>query len=109
MASTATSAVPTPYAPLEVIQVGDQRGLVVVLTTLTLCFALLCVFIRLYVRFFANGPWKRDDAILSASAICSTIQSAVVLYGVSQGLGRSSKHNSPDQLKEIGKVSLPEC
>lgn len=56
--------VPPPYHITE----NDKRGLVVVVTTLTLSFVIVCLTVRVYVRTRVN-EWKRDDSLLAATSV----------------------------------------
>jgi len=78
------------------------------------------LLIRVFVRFTISPPFGRDDFLMfsaTASTILSVVvtqltrtkgaaavQSSIVLYGVSKGLGKSVELISPDALLKVEKV-----
>ncbi|OCK77180.1 hypothetical protein K432DRAFT_127387 [Lepidopterella palustris CBS 459.81] len=93
-----TQVVPPPYQ----ITPDDKRGLVVVITGLTLAFVWTCFFIRLHLRLKVK-EWKLDDSFLGAATVFGTIQSAIVFHQADDGLGNTGVVLTAVDLKRIGK------
>jgi hypothetical protein len=121
-ASAATST-PGVNAPLAFISKTNQGGLIAVITALALTFVLVSFLIRGYIRH-SNPPWKLDDHVFTAVVvsrltgrrcrarqvvdgyqILSCVQSAVVFYEVSKGLGKVRSLVSDDNLVHLQKVT----
>jgi len=75
MSYNGTQLLPGQSPPLEVITATDQRGVIIIATTLGLIFASISLLIRVYLQLEIRHQIGRDDA-------------AVLLAMVS---GRSSK------------------
>ncbi|OAP65390.1 hypothetical protein AYL99_01362 [Fonsecaea erecta] len=69
-----------PSRPLGVISPENQSGLILILTSLSLCFVLVAFAIRVYIRV-PQRLWKWDDHVL---AVATT---SLVFYAVHLGLG----------------------
>ncbi|KIW28003.1 uncharacterized protein PV07_07695 [Cladophialophora immunda] len=69
-----------PSQPLGVISPEDQSGLILILTSLSLCFVLVAYAIRIYIRV-PQRLWKWDDHVLTAAT------TSLVFYAVHLGLG----------------------
>ncbi|OCL03637.1 hypothetical protein AOQ84DRAFT_325604 [Glonium stellatum] len=96
-----TQILPPPYQ----ITPDDKRGLVVVVTAVTLAFVWTCLLIRLYLRLKVR-EWKLDDYLLGAATIFDSIQSGVVFSQVDNGFGETDSVLNADDLREIGKGDL---
>lgn len=122
------SASPVPLPPLEVITANDKAGLIVLITALLLSFVFLCLGARIYTRIYINGPWMRDDDILTAATVEShdasgnltsttdtrqatcCVQSALVFFQVSKGYGKAGDLLDTDDIGSIAKVgSIAGC
>ncbi|KAF2497949.1 hypothetical protein BU16DRAFT_439113, partial [Lophium mytilinum] len=93
--------IPPPYF----ITPTDKRGLVVVITALTLAFVWTCLIVRLYLRVKVK-EWKADDYFLVAATVFDTIQSAVLFHQADHGYGSSLKSLSASNLRAIGKADF---
>ncbi|KAF2477509.1 uncharacterized protein BDR25DRAFT_1643 [Lindgomyces ingoldianus] len=93
-----TEVLPPPY----VITLDDKRGLIVVITATTLSFVWTCFLIRIYLRV-QTREWRSDDYFLAAASVLGTVQSALVLHIVDEGIGRSEKSLSGSDLNQIGR------
>ena len=74
MASSPTplppGAVPPGQAvPVEVTDATHHGGWVVITAALGLCFGIVCLLIRLYVRLIISPPFTRDDYVHSAATV----------------------------------------
>lgn len=74
MASSPTplppGAVPSGQAvPVEVTDATHHGGWVVITAALGLCFGIVCLLIRLYVRLIISPPFTRDDYVHSAATV----------------------------------------
>ncbi|KAI9849608.1 MAG: hypothetical protein M1837_002733 [Sclerophora amabilis] len=96
---------PNTVPALEVITSTDRSGLIVAVSAIVLSFVLICVLVRLFVRLFVSGPWRWDDGALSAAAVFTCIQSALVFSEVSKGYGMSIADLKFEDLVEIGKTA----
>lgn len=111
--------------PFCQIAPNDHGGWVAVVTGVGLCCTLVALMIRAFVRVVISPPFGRDDtAILLATVsnsrwfailpknrlidtkVIATIQSSVILYGVSKGLGRSVELISSAETRAVEKVDL---
>ncbi|KIW75268.1 hypothetical protein Z517_12042 [Fonsecaea pedrosoi CBS 271.37] len=81
--------------PLGVISAEDQSGLILILTSLSLCFVLVAFAIRIYIRV-PQRLWKWDDHILTAATVFSIVQTSLVLYAVHLGLGQRKAFEGDD-------------
>lgn len=114
------AVVPPPYR----ITTDDKRGLIVVITATTLTFVWTCFLIRIYLRI-KTREWRSDDYFLGAATVSlcpwdralrelitslqllDTVQSALALRGVRDGLGRSAQVLGDTALHRIGQVRTP--
>ena len=74
MASSPTplppGAVPSGQAsPVEVTNATHHGGWVVITAALGLCFGIVCLLIRLYVRLIISPPFTRDDYVHSVATV----------------------------------------
>lgn len=112
----ANGVVPPPYHITD----DDKRGLVMVITTITVSFVIACLLVRIYVRTKVNNDWKRDDSLLAVatvgfqypftgfsadiSQVFCCFQAATVYIQVQEGLGL--RRLDPAKLERLGRVSL---
>lgn len=70
-ASSTPSSVSTNtiLPPFESLSSTNQSGVVVIITLLLLSFVVLCFLARVYTRIYINGPWLRDDNVLTAATV----------------------------------------
>ncbi len=108
------------YSPFFQVTPNDHTAWIAIATALGLCCTLVTLLIRVFVRFTISPPFGRDDFLMfsaTASTILSVVvtqltrtkgaaavQSSIVLYGVSKGLGKSVELISPDALLKVEKV-----
>ncbi|KAK0511131.1 hypothetical protein JMJ35_006683 [Cladonia borealis] len=76
-------------APVEVTNATHHGGWVVITAALGLTFGIVCLLIRLYVRFIISPPFTRDDYVHSIATAFAFLQSIVVFFAVSKGFGTS--------------------
>ncbi|OMP83321.1 hypothetical protein BK809_0004702 [Diplodia seriata] len=60
----ASDVIPPAYH----INENDKRGLVMVITTVTVSFVMLCLAVRIYIRTNVR-EWKRDDSLLAVATV----------------------------------------
>ncbi|KAL1639715.1 hypothetical protein SLS58_007613 [Diplodia intermedia] len=89
--------------PAYHINENDKRGLVMVITTVTVSFVMLCLAVRIYIRTNVR-EWKRDDSLLAVATLFSFFQAATVYLQVHEGLGL--KHLDPTRLSQLGKANF---
>ncbi|KAI9728793.1 MAG: hypothetical protein M1834_007179 [Cirrosporium novae-zelandiae] len=100
---------PTPtYAsgvspPFEVITDTDRRGLIAIMTSMSICLVLLSFGIRVYLRT-STIRWRVDDSVLTMSAIVYFIQSGVVYYAMDKGLGETLEDIPSQNLVKLQKA-----
>ncbi len=108
------------HPPFFQVTPTDHTAWIAVATVLGLCCTLVTLLIRFFVRFVIHPPLGRDDLLIfaaTASTILSvvvtqltrtkmaaTVQSSIVVYGVSNGLGKSVELITPDALLKVEKV-----
>lgn len=68
MADATASATPGVSRPLGTISTSNMSGLIAIMTTLSLTFVFVSLFIRVYVRS-KSGPWKHDDNFLLSASV----------------------------------------
>lgn len=95
---------PHHHPPLLEVTPTDHCAWVAIATTLGLCCALVTLLLRAFVRVVISPPFGHDDTTILAATVVATIQSSVVLYAVSKGLGRAVDLVSPDDLQAIEKA-----
>ncbi|OAL24288.1 hypothetical protein AYO20_10715 [Fonsecaea nubica] len=88
--------------PLGVISSEDQSGLILILTSLSLCFVLVAFAIRIYIRV-PQRLWKWDDHILTAATVFSIVQTSLVLHAVHLGLGQRKAFEGDDPNSDLIK------
>lgn len=79
--NAATAAAPYVLGPLS------ASG-ITALTFTTLGIAILCVFARLYARFYIVGPPWWDDLCIAFGFLCAIAQSILTQVMVKYGLGQ---------------------
>ncbi|KKY22888.1 hypothetical protein UCDDS831_g03322 [Diplodia seriata] len=95
----ASDVIPPAYH----INENDKRGLVMVITTVTVSFVMLCLAVRIYIRTNVR-EWKRDDSLLAVATLFSFFQAATVYLQVHEGLGL--KRLDPARLSQLGKANF---
>ena len=60
---------PGVSAPPLVITDTDKRGVIVVVTIVTLAFLLVAFLTRIWVRLRVSGPWSYDDTTLTVATV----------------------------------------
>jgi hypothetical protein len=68
MADATASATPGVSRPFGTISTSNMNGLIAIITTLSLTFVFVSLFIRVYVRS-KSGPWKHDDNFLLSASV----------------------------------------
>lgn len=92
--------VPPPYHITD----DDKRGLVMVITTITVSFVIACLLVRIYVRTKVNNDWKRDDSLLAVATVFCCFQAATVYIQVQEGLGL--RRLDPAKLERLGRANF---
>jgi len=70
MASNGASEVPAGQSsPLSIITQTDKTGVVLIVTSLGLIFALISLFIRAAIRFEFRQKFGRDDVAVAAAMV----------------------------------------
>ena len=69
MASNATTLLPGQSAPLASITSTDERGIVLIATSLGLAFSLISLVIRIFIRIDFHQAFARDDVAVVASMV----------------------------------------
>ena len=106
--------------PFFQVTPNDHTAWTAIATVLGLCCTLVTVLIRVFIRTMISPPFKSDDflmfvatasvalpvvtAQLTRIKVAAAVQSAVVAYGASKGLGKSVGLISPDALLSVEKV-----
>ncbi|KAL8727909.1 MAG: hypothetical protein Q9181_005537 [Wetmoreana brouardii] len=84
-----TTAAPYRYPPLLEVTPTDHTAWIAIATVLGLCCALVTALLRIFVRILISPPFGSDDTIVLVATAFATVQSAIMLYAVSMGLGRA--------------------
>jgi len=109
--------------PAQYIDPTHHGGWIVISTAIGLALLLLCLLIRLYVRVAIHPITGAEDYILSAVAVSprhvgrsarvrgadgpqgfAVVQSCLVFWEVSIGLGDSIELVSPNHVRQLQKV-----
>jgi hypothetical protein len=69
MASNGTTLLSGQSAPLASITSTDERGIVLIATSLGLAFALISLVIRIFIRIDFHQAFARDDVAAVASMV----------------------------------------
>jgi hypothetical protein len=69
MASNGTTLLPGQSAPLASITSTDEKGIVLIATSLSLAFALISLVIRIFIRIDFHQAFARDDVAAVASMV----------------------------------------
>lgn len=121
MSSTPGSYLP----PFCQITPNDHGGWIAVITGVGICCTLVALMIRAFVRVVISPPFGRDDTVILLATVSklwwffilttnrlintkvmATIQSSIILYGVSKGLGRSVELINSAEIRAVEKVDL---
>ncbi|OOF90020.1 hypothetical protein ASPCADRAFT_31672, partial [Aspergillus carbonarius ITEM 5010] len=87
--------------PLVVIDESHHAGIVIVVGTLALIMALICLVIRVYVRTLLSPGFGRDDHLLFVATAFSIIQTSLVMSNSAKGFGTSIGLLSSEQIVKI--------
>ncbi|KAK1759194.1 hypothetical protein QBC47DRAFT_99712 [Echria macrotheca] len=99
-----TGLYPGQSAPLATLTATDQSGAVIIGAALALVFALIAMFIRLYVRLQFQRGFSMDDMLAATSMAFFILQSGLVFGEVHQGFGKTIDDVSPAGLVAIQKI-----
>ncbi|RAK96199.1 uncharacterized protein BO80DRAFT_367015 [Aspergillus ibericus CBS 121593] len=91
--------------PLVVIDGSHHAGIVIVVGTLALIMALICLVIRVYVRTLLSPGFGRDDHLLFVATAFSIIQTSLVMSNSAKGFGTSIDLLSSDQVVKVQQTT----
>ncbi|KAL8886437.1 MAG: hypothetical protein Q9215_005861 [Flavoplaca cf. flavocitrina] len=100
-----TTAVPYRHPPLLTVTPTDHTAWIVITAILGICCALVTALLRIFVRAVISPPFGHDDTVVLVATLFATLQSAIVVYGASQGLGKSIHLVSLDGLQALQKAA----
>lgn len=95
---------PGVSAPPLVITDTDKRGVIVVVTIVTLAFLLVAFLTRIWVRLRVSGPWSYDDTTLTVATIIGIGQSVAVFAEVHEGFGLTKSSLSDGDIASVGQA-----
>ncbi|KAJ5129304.1 uncharacterized protein N7515_005343 [Penicillium bovifimosum] len=92
---------PGQSPPFEVVDEFHHGAWVIITAALGLVVTLVCLLIRLYVRLMLIPPFARDDWILLGATAIAVLQSSLIFYACSRGLGTSISLLKDGRLHQI--------
>ncbi|KAJ5928149.1 hypothetical protein N7466_007105, partial [Penicillium verhagenii] len=95
---------PGQSPPFEVVDDFHHGAWIIITAALGLVVSLVCCLIRLYVRLMLMPPFARDDVVLLGATGIGIIQSILVFYACSRGLGTSLSLLNESRLVQIQTV-----
>ncbi|KAI9803961.1 MAG: hypothetical protein M1833_000242 [Piccolia ochrophora] len=85
---------------------SDNQGPIVTIAgTVMMIWMLLCYLMRLGIRFGFNGPFKSDDAVISAATVFGVAQTIATYAQVGNGLGRRQEDLNSSTILSFFKAS----
>jgi len=103
MSYNATSGNSTEYAPFAIVDADNRGGWIAITAIFGWSVALVCFFIRTYVRRVFLGHYGTDDAITAAATFTALCQTILVCVEVAHGLGQPVDLVSPSNLITLQK------
>ncbi|KAL2063953.1 hypothetical protein VTL71DRAFT_4447 [Oculimacula yallundae] len=101
MASNGTkNLLPGQSVPLTTITSTDQSGVLLIVTALGLAFALVSIFIRIYIQL---GLRNSADRVVVISMVFYVFHATAIFFAASKGFGRTIEHISQNHLVPIQK------
>ncbi|KAL9000492.1 MAG: hypothetical protein Q9169_000785 [Polycauliona sp. 2 TL-2023] len=100
-----TTPAPFRHPPLLEVTPTDHTAWIAIATVLGLCCAVVTALLRIFVRLVISPPFGHDDTVVLVATLLAIVQSAVVVYGVSMGLGRSTDLVSAAHLQALQKAA----
>ncbi|RJE20992.1 hypothetical protein PHISCL_06662 [Aspergillus sclerotialis] len=88
------------------VSAEDHGAWVSIVTGVFMTYTLFFLLARMLMRFTINGPFLKDDAIVTVATIFATIQSALKLSETESGLGKRLKNVSSTSIAEINQASI---
>ncbi|KAJ5937265.1 hypothetical protein N7454_004920 [Penicillium verhagenii] len=92
---------PGQSPPFEVVDDFHHGAWIIITAALGLVVSLVCCLIRLYVRLMLMPPFARDDVVLLGATGIGIVQSILVFYACSRGLGTSLSLLNESRLVQI--------
>ncbi|KAL6228766.1 hypothetical protein BDW75DRAFT_235668 [Aspergillus navahoensis] len=89
-----------------VITATDKSGLIAIAATLFMSWMVIVCLIRLYMRLTMNGPLGMDDWAAFSAGVIGVVHVAMIMDGLSHGLGRSHQDSPDSKLQKAGKVVI---
>ncbi|RHZ56590.1 uncharacterized protein CDV56_105857 [Aspergillus thermomutatus] len=87
-----------------VITATDKSGSIVIAATLFMSWMVIVCLIRLYMRLTMNGPLGMDDWAAFSAGIIGVVHVAMIMNGLSHGLGRSHQDSPDSELEKAGEA-----
>jgi hypothetical protein len=63
---------PGQSPPFETVDSDHHAGIIIIVSAICLVLSLVCLLIRVYVRFFLSPPFGIDDVILLGATVSTT-------------------------------------
>ena len=65
---------PGQYPPFEVVHDQHHAGIIIITAAICLVISLVCLLIRVYVRFLLSSSFGSDDLILLGATVCLSMR-----------------------------------
>ncbi|KAE8371426.1 hypothetical protein BDV26DRAFT_302787 [Aspergillus bertholletiae] len=78
---------PGQSPPFETVDDDHHAGIIIIVSAICLVLSLVCLLIRLYVRFLLSPPFGIDDVILLGATVSAIVESIIIFHASSIGFG----------------------
>lgn len=103
MASSSES--PLPYPELQPLGSSDNQGpAITVLTAFCMTVMLIFFIVRLWIRYPLGSLFSYDDWTTTSATVVATVQAALIMLAVRDGLGQKAENLSPEIVDLISKI-----
>ncbi|KAK3117249.1 hypothetical protein LTR53_001584 [Teratosphaeriaceae sp. CCFEE 6253] len=95
--------------PLNASDGTHHGGWVIIISAIFLILSLLCLLIRAYVRTAYSTIAGSPDIVLALAGLCGIVQTCLVFWQVTKGLGTSIELVGVTSVRLLQKVSNDEA
>jgi hypothetical protein len=103
--STPSGYPPGVSAPLTAVTPTNQSGIIAILTGFSFGLVLLSTGVRIHVRRGA-GAFRADDLACYAAVLFAIVQTSIVFWMVSLGLGKVVELLSATEVAQLQRVRI---